>query len=256
MKVPGPTPKSARTIFIVEDDNLVAKIYERTLTKEGYQVEICGDGSEAFHAVYRKKFDLLLLDIMLPQLNGMDFLKKLRVQNRFRDIPIILITSVPLHEIAREAKAAGANLVLAKSQVTPQQILTTVNEIFGVPEVKPVRTLQICFLRATGPTIDALRVVEVSSQAESKDNLLKRLGRALNQWIALTEEGKAAWRASGEEFNIGHLAEYFDEQGEPNNSLKPFLEAEGVYRLKEQFRLANVLHESYGKVLPSPNETL
>ena len=74
-------------ILIIEDDPVIAQVYSRALQKVGYATEIMADGSEGFHALHTRPFDLLLLDIMLPQMNGVDILKKIRSRSASRVFP-------------------------------------------------------------------------------------------------------------------------------------------------------------------------
>lgn len=109
--------------------------------------------------------------------------------------------------------------------------------------------IQICFFRADGTSIDALRVVAFTTHAETKEDVLKRLERAVTKWIQKTEEGKAAWRESSEDLNIGDLATYFDARGNAVASLKPYLRQEGILKVKDLFVLTNAVQESYDRVL-------
>ena len=109
--------------------------------------------------------------------------------------------------------------------------------------------IQVCFVRVDGASIDALRVVEFTAHAETKEDALNRLERAVTKWIRETNEGKAAWRESSEDLNIGDLAAYFDARGNVVASLKPFLKQEGILNVRDVFVLTNTAQESYDRVL-------
>jgi DNA-binding response OmpR family regulator/HPt (histidine-containing phosphotransfer) domain-containing protein len=112
-----------RRILIIEDDSIVAHIYETRLSKEGYQVEICTDGQSGFYRIYEFHPDAVLLDLMLPKMNGVDLLKKIRAQAQFQRIPIIVFTNAYVPNMIHEAFQAGATHVFNKATLTPRQIL-------------------------------------------------------------------------------------------------------------------------------------
>jgi hypothetical protein len=115
--------------------------------------------------------------------------------------------------------------------------------------MKKPNIIPICFVRVDRTGIDAMRVVELTTVAESKEDVLKRLERALTAWIMETEEGKSAWRESSEDLNIGDVISYFDAEGNPVASLKSHLKQEGILKVKDLFVLTNAAQESYDRVL-------
>ena len=70
-----------RKVLIIEDDSIVAHIYETRLVKGGYEVEICTDGQSGFYRIHEFRPDAVLLDLMLPKMNGIEILKKIRAQS-------------------------------------------------------------------------------------------------------------------------------------------------------------------------------
>ncbi len=115
--------------------------------------------------------------------------------------------------------------------------------------------IQICFIRMDGARVDALRVLELSTVAESKMDALRRLSRAVGRWIQNTNEGRQAWASSREDFNVGDLAEFLSDSGKAIDSLQPFLEKEGIACVKDLFVLTNAEHESYDRILVDVGET-
>lgn len=114
--------------------------------------------------------------------------------------------------------------------------------------------IQICFIRMDGARVDALRVLELSTVAESKTDALRRLSRAVGQWIQTTNEGRQAWASSSEDFNVGDLAEFLSKSGKAIGPLQSFLEKEGIARVKDLFVLTNAEHESYDRILADVEE--
>ena len=114
--------------------------------------------------------------------------------------------------------------------------------------------IQICFIRMDGTGVDALRVLEISTIAENKADVLHRLSRAVGRWIQNTEEGRRAWANSGEDFNVGDLADYLSRSGSATGSLQQLLEKEGIARVKDLFVLTNAEHEHYDRILADLEE--
>src|SRR4051794_14906351 len=96
-------------ILIVEDEPINSKIYSMALIKAGFEVEMVADGSEAFQLIHTKQFDLVVLDVMLPHMDGLAMLRRLRAQKRFQTLPFLVITALDKGTIVPQAMAAGAN---------------------------------------------------------------------------------------------------------------------------------------------------
>ena len=122
---------SNRSILIVEDDEIIASIYRNKFEKAGFEVEIATDGQAGFYRVHEIKPTVVLLDLMLPHMNGVEILTKIKAQKRFRHIPVFVFTNAYMSEVAHEAAEMGAVRVFNKATTTPQQIIDAVNEALG-----------------------------------------------------------------------------------------------------------------------------
>jgi DNA-binding response OmpR family regulator len=127
-------------ILVVEDDPIVATIYTRALDKAGYQVDVIADGSDAFHALHTKGYDLVLLDIMLPNMDGMAILRRIRAQKKFEFLPIIVITGVQ-KALQAQILNAGATLVMSKGDISPQKLVEAVKEQLAAAPQPPLELL-------------------------------------------------------------------------------------------------------------------
>jgi DNA-binding response OmpR family regulator len=125
--------QNARKILIIEDDHLIASIYKSKFEKAGYEVDVAYDGQTGFYRIHEVRPNAVLLDLMLPQMNGLEILKKIRAQKRFEKLPILVFTNAYLSEFAHEAAAAGANQVFNKATTTPQHILDAANTLLFLP---------------------------------------------------------------------------------------------------------------------------
>ena len=121
----------SKKILLVEDDAFVRDLYNTVLTKAGYEIEIANDGEEAVGMAGYKIYDLILLDIMLPKLTGMEVLKELRADGaRAKDTPVYLLTNLGEENIMEEAYKLGANGYLLKAKYLPKQLVDEVDKFF------------------------------------------------------------------------------------------------------------------------------
>ena len=127
-------------ILVVEDDPIVATIYSRALDKAGYEVDVIPDGSDAFHALHTKDYALVLLDIMLPNMDGMAILRRIRAQKKFAFLPIIVITGVQ-KALQAQILSAGATLVMSKGEFSPQKLVDAVKEQLAAAPQPPLELL-------------------------------------------------------------------------------------------------------------------
>lgn len=116
-------------------------------------------------------------------------------------------------------------------------------------QIAEMKKIRVCFIRLDSALVDALRVVEITTIANTKGEAMQRLIQAVGQWIGNTEEGRKAWAESSEDFNIGDLAGYLDGCGRAVPSLQHYLELEGIVRIKDLFVLTDSEQESYDRIL-------
>jgi len=116
-----------RVLLVVEDDVLTAHMYKGSLERGGYDVRVVQDGQAGLDAVAEDVPDAILLDVMMPKLNGIQVLKRIRADHELRDLPILVYTNAFIPKLIEDAKAAGATDVLEKAQLTPKMLL----EILG-----------------------------------------------------------------------------------------------------------------------------
>jgi DNA-binding response OmpR family regulator len=115
-------------IFLVEDDPLLVKMYTSKLTSEGFQVLTAQDGEQALEIAQKEKIDLIVLDIMMPKLSGLDFLAKLRQTPRGKDTPVIVLTNLTQKEETRKALDLGVKEYLVKADHTPRELIAKIRE--------------------------------------------------------------------------------------------------------------------------------
>lgn len=106
-----------KKILLVEDDDTLAEVYRQRLELEGFDVVRSNNGEQALKDAVEQHPDLILLDVMMPNLNGFDVLDILRNSPQTRNIHIIMLTALSQPKDAERAKELGADDFLVKSQV-------------------------------------------------------------------------------------------------------------------------------------------
>src|SRR5438034_3663017 len=118
-----------KKVLIVEDDSIVVHIYKTRLVKEGYEVEVAADGQSGFYRIHEFEPDAVLLDLMLPKMNGVEILKKIRAEGKFSRTPVIVFTNAYVPNMINESFLAGATLVFNKATLTPRQIIDSLHNV-------------------------------------------------------------------------------------------------------------------------------
>lgn len=116
-------------ILLVEDDPFLRDIYTTKFKEQGFSVEAAGDGKEALRKIAVKEPDLLLLDIVLPYINGWEILRKIKNDQRFKKISIIIISNLGQKAEVEKAMRLGANKFLIKAHYTPIQVVEEAKKI-------------------------------------------------------------------------------------------------------------------------------
>ena len=117
-------------VLIIDDDPNILKLYSDPLTKDGYEVEMALNGQEGLTRLFQGGYDFILLDIMLPDIDGINILKRAKdkIQENFCG-PIIVLSQLEEPQIIESAMQNGARGYLVKASFTPDQILSKVSEI-------------------------------------------------------------------------------------------------------------------------------
>ena len=132
-----------KKIAIIEDDLVIANIYRNKLNVDGFQVEIAHDGATGIELLKTFRPDLVLLDLMLPAVPGLEVLKKIRLEADFKELPVIVFSSTYLTNVVQEAWKAGATKCLSKASCTPKQIIEVVRSALKMPPTSNVFDTQI-----------------------------------------------------------------------------------------------------------------
>lgn len=120
-------------ILLVDDEHETATVFQTGLTSAGYDVTIAPDGKSALEQLKQAKFDLILLDQMMPDMSGSDVLRVLKQDQETRNIPVAMLTNFGHDELVKEALNLGANDYILKYSVAPSDLVEKVKKIIGEP---------------------------------------------------------------------------------------------------------------------------
>lgn len=119
-----------RTILIIEDDRFIGEMYVRSLKKSGYEVDWMVDGNDGLVAARTKKYDLILLDVMLPERRGTEILEALRgKEDLIPHSKVIVLTNFEQDDESRMAMEKHANAYLIKAEITPSKLLAVIGQL-------------------------------------------------------------------------------------------------------------------------------
>ena len=118
-----------KKILLVEDDVFVREIYREKLTKENFDVIVAEHGILAMEKLKESIPDLVLLDCMMPYMNGNEVLKKMKEDENLKDIPVIMLTNISEKEKVDEGLSLGISDYLIKSHFTPSEVVEKINTL-------------------------------------------------------------------------------------------------------------------------------
>lgn len=118
----------APKVLIVDDDMTLRELYEERIKTEGYTILSASDGEEAIAKANTEKLDVILLDIMMPKINGIDVMKMLREKDETKEIPIIILTALiqEIDKIKDMMKPYDGYLV--KSEIMPKDVVEKIKD--------------------------------------------------------------------------------------------------------------------------------
>lgn len=117
----------AKRILVVDDDELVLMALDELLRPEGYEVHSVSSGTQALKRLDETTYDLLVLDIIMPEMDGFDLCKRIREREDYRETPVLFLTAKSREEDRMKGLEAGANLFLSKP-ISPDKLLKIVSE--------------------------------------------------------------------------------------------------------------------------------
>ncbi len=172
------------TILIVEDEKDIAKMLDYNLKKEGYKVIIADDGEDALDAANTKHPDLILLDLMLPGLDGLEVCKELKGERKTKSIPVIMLTAKAQESDKVVGLELGADDYVTKP-FSPRELIARIKAVLrrgkeNLPEVIKIGDLGLDFSKIEVTVKD--RPVELTAKEfELLKTLIQAKGRVLSR---------------------------------------------------------------------------
>lgn len=123
-------------ILLIEDDPLMVNLYRKIFARAGYEVIVAQRGAEGIEKAKEGLPNLILLDIMMPEMDGFEVLAILKKDDKTKSIPVIALTNLAGEEDAKRALALGAAKYIIKSEHDPREVLQIVKDVLGPSEVK------------------------------------------------------------------------------------------------------------------------
>ena len=134
------TPRKIKKILIVDDDQAVASIYQSKLQHERFEVDIANTGESALVKLEIAPVDLVILDLSLPGMDGVEILKTIRLLSGVDALPVIVFSNAYVSGLMQAAVKAGATKCVNKSDCTPHQMVEIIREVLNITAI-PDRTL-------------------------------------------------------------------------------------------------------------------
>jgi DNA-binding response OmpR family regulator len=186
------TPVKKKTILMVDDDQVVVQIYPKKFQSQGFKVEVAGNGDSAMQRLKKEPVHLVILDLCLPGMNGVEVLKNIRSEFEMQALPIIVFSNAYLSNLVRAALEAGATKCVTKADCTPDQMLEFVRELLVVDHSNAAGVTSEIVVRKARGTLVAQSATEfqeklVATLLINAPETLAKL-RAGHQILAKTEQ--------------------------------------------------------------------
>jgi len=119
-------------ILLIEDDTMVVRMYQRKLEKDGFKVTLAFNGAEGIEALKKERPDIVLLDIMMPKVNGIETLKTIKANPAYKDLPVIMLTNLgDRPEDVKNCKKLGATDYWVKANMPIKKITEGIKKILA-----------------------------------------------------------------------------------------------------------------------------
>lgn len=126
------TSSDKKTILLIEDDPFLVGMYKEKFLTEGFNVIVAEDGLQGLNYALSQKIDILILDILIPKLSGIDLLARLRQDVKGKDLPVVALTNLSGSNDETKIRSYGVKEYLVKSNYTPGQVVTIIRNVLAV----------------------------------------------------------------------------------------------------------------------------
>lgn len=155
-----------KRILLVDDDALVLRMYRGGLTRLGFDVDTATDGLQAIQRVQTRRPDLVVLDLMMPKLTGVDFLRCLRAQTDFASLPVVVLSNAYMHEMGARAAELGVQRALLKTRCSPSVLAEAFANIVEGESSSEDRSVMLVIPKTESPPAARPPVSAAATEAE------------------------------------------------------------------------------------------
>jgi len=120
---------SAKRIVLADDEHFIAIVYKEGLERAGYNVTVAHDGEEALAVIRETLPDLILLDLIMPKMNGFEVLKALKADETLAGIPVVVLTNLSQDNDESEARSYGIQDFIVKANVSLNELLQRIEKV-------------------------------------------------------------------------------------------------------------------------------
>jgi len=118
-----------KIILLIEDDRFLRELMKQKLIRVGYNVLTAEDGEKGVEMIEKEKYDIVLLDLILPGIDGFEVLKKMKANPKISSIPVIILSNLGQNEDVEKGMKLGATDFLIKAHFTPQEIVDKIRTL-------------------------------------------------------------------------------------------------------------------------------
>ncbi len=130
------------TIFLIEDEGLLSRMYSRKLELDGFQVLVAANGQEGIDILANTSVDLIICDMMMPVLDGLETLKIIKNKHDSKNIPVIMLSNLSEEAYVSKAIELGAVDYLVKNKLLPADVVIKVKKVLATYVIPTVRNDQ------------------------------------------------------------------------------------------------------------------
>lgn len=118
-------------IAIIEDDPTISQMYRMKFEADGFEVQLADNGSRGVALVEHFAPDMILLDMQMPEMNGIEALTEIRQHPWGKDVPVIILTNLGEEEAPKDIRKLGIESYIVKAELTPRQVVQRVKDALG-----------------------------------------------------------------------------------------------------------------------------
>ncbi len=193
------------TILIVEDDTLMARVYVDKFRSVGFDVDLAMDGATAIERLRSSRPDLVLLDLMLGEVSGVEVLKFVRGQEATRSLPVLVLSNAFMGDLVQAAWKAGANKCLAKSNCSPNKLVEEARAMVAAhPADEKARPATEAVIRPATPAAP-LDLPPATGDERVQESLRRELVESIRYRLTEARQSLHDWVKSNQGVDSPHL---------------------------------------------------